>query len=159
MLVMRGYRKNRFISGPWTLPFPKIPARWARRSPKQKEHSLFTTRLGILRVQVPYNQILTQNLYYHCYYLKSKYLIIGYLEFLGKKEGSVWPLPSTHPQVREKQKTSMFIHDELGAIYERLGSCPVNTAIMLLSSLHRSLGSLDAPQNTEKVPSGIPSIP
>ena len=33
-----------------------------------------------LRVQVPYNHILTQNLYYNYYYPKPKYLIIVYLD-------------------------------------------------------------------------------
>ena len=39
-----------------------------------------------LRVQVPDNHILTQNLYYNYnyYYPKPKYLIIGYLDPLGK---------------------------------------------------------------------------
>ena len=37
-----------------------------------------------LRVQVPNNHILTQNLYYNYNYSKPKYLIIGYLDPLGK---------------------------------------------------------------------------
>ena len=37
-----------------------------------------------LRVQVPNNHILTQNLYYNYNYPKPKYLIIGYLDPLGK---------------------------------------------------------------------------
>ena len=37
-----------------------------------------------LRVQVPNNHILTQNLYYHYYYPKPKYLVIGYLDPLGR---------------------------------------------------------------------------
>ena len=36
------------------------------------------------RVQVPNNHILTQTLYYNYYYLKPKYLIIGYMDPLGK---------------------------------------------------------------------------
>ena len=36
-----------------------------------------------LRVQVPYNHILAQNLYYKYYYPKLKYLIIGYMDPLG----------------------------------------------------------------------------
>ena len=36
-----------------------------------------------LRVQVPNNHILTQNLYYNYYYPKPKYLIIGYMDPLG----------------------------------------------------------------------------
>ena len=36
-----------------------------------------------LRVQVPNNRILTQNLYYNYYYPKPKYLIVGYLDPLG----------------------------------------------------------------------------
>ena len=39
--------------------------------------------LVLLRVQVPNNYILTQNLYYNYYYSKPKYLIIGYLDPLG----------------------------------------------------------------------------
>ena len=38
-----------------------------------------------LRVQVPNNHILTQNLYYNSYYPKPKYLIIGYMDPLGYK--------------------------------------------------------------------------
>ena len=41
------------------------------------------SRLLSLRVQVPDNYILTQNLYYHYYSPKPKYLIIGYLDPLG----------------------------------------------------------------------------
>ena len=37
-----------------------------------------------LRVQVPNNHILTQNLYYNYYYPKPKYLIIGYMDPLGR---------------------------------------------------------------------------
>ena len=33
-----------------------------------------------LRVQVPNNHILTQNLYYNSYYLNPKYLNIGYMD-------------------------------------------------------------------------------
>ena len=40
-----------------------------------------------LRVQVPNNQILTQNLYYNYYYPKPKYLIIEYMDPLEKVEG------------------------------------------------------------------------
>ena len=36
------------------------------------------------RVQVPNNHILAQNLYYNYYYPKPKYLIIGYMDPLGK---------------------------------------------------------------------------
>ena len=36
-----------------------------------------------LRVQVPNNHILTQNLYYKYYYPKPKYLTIGYMDPLG----------------------------------------------------------------------------
>ena len=37
-----------------------------------------------LRVQVPNNHILTQNLYYNYYYPNPKCLIIGYMDPLGK---------------------------------------------------------------------------
>ena len=37
-----------------------------------------------LRVQVLNMYILTQNLYYNFYYPKPKYLIIGYMDPLGK---------------------------------------------------------------------------
>ena len=40
-----------------------------------------------LRVQVPNNHILTQNLYYNYYYPKPKYLIIGYMDPLGNRRG------------------------------------------------------------------------
>ena len=44
-------------------------------------HAKLLTVHGIsLRVQVPNNHILTQNLYYNYYYPKPKYLIIGYLD-------------------------------------------------------------------------------
>ena len=36
-----------------------------------------------LRVQVPNNHLLTQNLYYNHYYPKTKYLIVGYLDPVG----------------------------------------------------------------------------
>ena len=36
-----------------------------------------------LRVQVPNDHILTQNLYYNSYYPKPMYLIIGYMDPLG----------------------------------------------------------------------------
>ena len=36
-----------------------------------------------LRVQVPNNPILPQNLYYNYYYPNPKYLIIGYMDPLG----------------------------------------------------------------------------
>ena len=36
-----------------------------------------------LRVHVPNNHILTQNLYYNYYYPKPKYPIIGYMDPLG----------------------------------------------------------------------------
>ena len=36
-----------------------------------------------LRIQVPNNHILAQNLYYKYYYPKPKYLIIGYMDPLG----------------------------------------------------------------------------
>ena len=37
-----------------------------------------------LRVQVPNNHILTQNLYHNSYYPKPKYLIIGHMDPLGQ---------------------------------------------------------------------------
>ena len=37
-----------------------------------------------LRVQVSNNHILTQNQYYNYYYPKPKYLIIGYMDPVGK---------------------------------------------------------------------------
>ena len=40
-------------------------------------------QLITLRVQLPNNQILAQNLYYNYYYPKPKYLIIGYMDTLG----------------------------------------------------------------------------
>ena len=36
-----------------------------------------------LRVQVPNNHILTQNLYYNYFYQNPKYLIIGYMDPVG----------------------------------------------------------------------------
>ena len=66
-----------------------------------------------LRVQVPNNQILTQNLYYNYYYPKPKYLIVGYMDPLGQlaqrsrvagcedKLSSTWQFPKTgRPQYR-----------------------------------------------------------
>ena len=50
-----------------------------------------------LRVQVPNNSILTQNLYYNYYYPKPKYLIIGYLDPLGKGPGTYYlQFPAWH---------------------------------------------------------------
>ena len=37
-----------------------------------------------LRVQVPNNHILPQNLYYNYYYPRTRYLIVGYMDPLGK---------------------------------------------------------------------------
>ena len=37
-----------------------------------------------LRAQVPNNHILARNLYYSQYYPKPKYLIVGYMDPLGK---------------------------------------------------------------------------
>ena len=48
-----------------------------------KKLNAFAT-IATLRSQVPNNHILTQNLYYSYYYPKPKYLIIGYLDPLGK---------------------------------------------------------------------------
>ena len=42
-------------------------------------HSI-TPAKPTLRVQVPKNHILTQNLYYNYYYQNPKYLIIGYMD-------------------------------------------------------------------------------
>ena len=50
--------------------------------PSGKPLASCTPRLS-LRVQVPNNHILTQNLYYNHYYPKPKYLIIGYLDPLA----------------------------------------------------------------------------
>ena len=49
-----------------------------------------------LRVQVPNNHILTQNLYYNYYYPKPKYLIIGYMDPLGY----IYIYMYSHPEVR-----------------------------------------------------------
>ena len=40
----------------------------------------FKYQAPALRVQVPNNHILAQNLYYNCYYPKAEYLIIGYMD-------------------------------------------------------------------------------
>ena len=47
------------------------------------KNSSSTKDCKTLRVQVPNNHILTQNLYYNYYYPNPKYLIIGYMDFLG----------------------------------------------------------------------------
>ena len=57
-----------------------------------KEGFSSTLKLGpqnhqTLRVQVPNHDILTQNLYHNYYYPKPKYLVIGYLDPLGKIHG------------------------------------------------------------------------
>ena len=44
---------------------------------------MFGGRGLTLRVQVPNNHVLTQNLYYNSYYPNPKYLIIGYMDPLG----------------------------------------------------------------------------
>ena len=57
---------------------------WGAR--KERERNFGFPRRGhfvTLRVQVPNNHILTQNLYYKYYYPKPKYLIIGYMDPLG----------------------------------------------------------------------------
>ena len=43
----------------------------------------FLGKYTTLRVQVPNNHILTQNLYYNCYYPNPKHLIIWYMDPLG----------------------------------------------------------------------------
>ena len=48
-----------------------------------------------LRVEVPNNHILTQNLYYNYYYPNPKYIIIGYMDPLGPAHIDVWPLVNT----------------------------------------------------------------
>ena len=53
-----------------------------------------TKKAVSLRVQVPNNHILTQNLYYNYYYPKPKYLIIGYLDPQGMVAGAGEPGPS-----------------------------------------------------------------
>ena len=47
-------------------------------------HQTFWDSRTNLRVQVPNIHIPTQNLYYNYYYPNPKYLIIGYLDPLGK---------------------------------------------------------------------------
>ena len=59
--------------------------------------SLVLSFFRTLRVQVPNNHILTQNLYYNYYYSNPKYLIIGYMDPLGNDEIL---LDSNHPQKR-----------------------------------------------------------
>ena len=58
-----------------------------------------------LRVQVPNNHMPTQNLYYNYYYPKPKYLIIGYLDPLGKPQNSRFRAtrPVHQPQVNMTQ--------------------------------------------------------
>ena len=72
---------------------PKKELHW---SPWVKQPVGFRAEAGevTLRVQVPNNHILPQNLYYNYYYPKPKYLIIGYMDPLGKEKS---PLSSrTH---------------------------------------------------------------
>ena len=66
-----------------------------------------------LRVQVPNNHILTQNLYYHYYYPNPKYLIIGYMDPLGSfsfyfspwglQDASLNPKPLAHTSTPVEQ--------------------------------------------------------
>ena len=54
------------------------------RGNRSKAASSSTGRCGhTLRVQVPNSYILAQNLYHNYYYLKPKYLTIGYMDPLG----------------------------------------------------------------------------
>ena len=48
-----------------------------------------------LRVQVPNNHILTQNLYYNYFYPNPKYIMIGYMDPLGPSHIDVWRLVNT----------------------------------------------------------------
>ena len=58
-----------------------------------------------LRVQVPNNHILTQNLYYNYYYPKPKYLIIGYMDPLGRnRRDPKWSRDSSIRRVPKKEK-------------------------------------------------------
>ena len=50
--------------------------------PQKHETIVFRTAIG-LRVQVPNNRVLTQNLYYNYHSPKPKYPIIEYLDPLG----------------------------------------------------------------------------
>ena len=56
------------------------------------------------RVQVPNHHILTRNLYYNYWYPKPKYLIVGYMDPLGKRCKETWrldrrPAPLLKPHV------------------------------------------------------------
>ena len=53
-----------------------------RRGPNKEYWPLVT-----LRVQVPNNHILTQILYYNCYYPNPKYLVIGHMDPLAYVRG------------------------------------------------------------------------
>ena len=58
-----------------------------------------------LRVQVPNNHILTQNLYQNYYYPNPKYLIIGYMDPLGHSKGAnaeTWTLPRGYCQENQE---------------------------------------------------------
>ena len=68
-----------------------------------------------LRVQVPNNHVLTQNLYYNYYYPKPKYLIIGYLDPLGKE------LPGSSA---DEESASHYMSHTADAQSRRLGKKP-----------------------------------
>ena len=58
-----------------------------------------------LKVQVPHNHILTQNLYYNPYYPYPKYLIIGYMDPLGNDKPSAL---TAHPQTLTDSMTRVI---------------------------------------------------
>ena len=69
------------------LSLPGVSRPWSRLTGVCEAHAATRAagRLITPRVQVPNKHILTQNLYYNYYDPKRKYLIIGYMDHLGKK--------------------------------------------------------------------------
>ena len=65
-----------------------VPKNWGLQNPKAIVQGIIRDDWGSLslRVQVPNNHILAQNLYYNCYYPEPKYLIIGYMDPLGFRD-------------------------------------------------------------------------
>ena len=76
-----------YYLGPWTL---RVGVQVYQEYPLRTLKPTNSTYLA-LRVQVPNNHILTQNLYYQYYYPNPKYLTIGYMDPLGLVfPGAAW---------------------------------------------------------------------
>ena len=87
-----------------------------------------------LRVQVPNNHILTQNLYYNYYYPKPKYPIIGYMDPLGLNVG---------PELAEVEGRWVFLWQAY--VCKREIRIKASEAVKRIWALEEFLGALKVP--------------